>query len=402
MTMSSLMDIYRIGRGPSSSHTMAPEKGAQYMLEKYPDANKFKVILYGSLAKTGKGHGTDYVLKKTFDNIPCEIVFDTDTVDIPHPNTMDFFAYKDNNLLDKVRILSIGGGAIEIPGVENVSIKDMYMENNFDEIKKYCKDNNMSLSDYVYSHEENIKEYLALVWEQMKKTVEAGIKIDGILPGGLSVQRRAKYIYETGLRERDMTKKNNFFLAAFAYSASEENAAGCKMVTAPTCGACGVLPAGLYYEYSLFGRTDEEIIDALAVAGIIGLVIKTNASVSGAEAGCQAEIGSACSMTAAAMCALRGFNIDNIEVAAEIAMEHCLGLTCDPVGGLVQIPCIERNAVGAMRAYDAATLAEVTMINRKVTFDNVVATMYETGKDLSGCYRETAEGGLAKLYVNKP
>ena len=402
MGMTSLSEIYRIGRGPSSSHTMAPEKAAEYMKKKYPEAERFSVTLLGSLAKTGKGHRTDYAIEQTFGEIPCEILWDTSERELPHPNTMMFTAYKSGTEIGRETILSIGGGAVRIEGEPEESAKEVYRESRFSEIAYICLKNGITIPEYVWSCEPEIKEYLRKVWRQMRSTVERGLAAEGELPGGLRVKRRAKELSEYGRRDRDLIKKEHFLISAFAYAASEENAAGGRMVTAPTCGASGVLPAVLYYEEMLFSCTEDEIVNALATAGIVGQIIKVNASVSGAEAGCQAEVGSACSMAAAALCELRGFGIPQIECAAELAMEHCLGLTCDPVGGLVQIPCIERNAVGALRAYDAATLSEVIYDNRKVSFDDIVRTMYETGKDLSGCYRETAEGGLAKMYANKP
>ncbi len=400
--MTSLTEIYRIGRGPSSSHTMAPEKACFYMLRSYPEADAFRVTLYGSLCKTGRGHRTDYAILSSFGDIPCEILWDEEKTDLPHPNTMEFIALQNGRELGRKTVLSIGGGAIEIPGEPAEKPGEIYKESSFDEISALCKSRGWSLPAYVYRNEPEIRSHLAAVWKQMQRTIEAGIAAEGELPGGLHVKRRAGSLYRLGQRERDVMKKEHFLISAYAYAASEENAAGGRMVTAPTCGACGVLPAVLYYEKGFFGHTDEEMLDALAVAGIIGQLIKTNASVSGAEAGCQAEVGSACSMAAAALCTLQYMDIAQTETAAEIAMEHCLGLTCDPVGGLVQIPCIERNAVGALRAYDAATLAEAVYDNRRVSFDTVVKTMLQTGKDLAMGYRETGEGGLARCYVNKP
>ncbi|MBR5410567.1 MAG: L-serine ammonia-lyase, iron-sulfur-dependent, subunit alpha [Clostridia bacterium] len=399
--MKSIREIYKIGRGPSSSHTMGPERACLYMKEKYKRANCFEVTLYGSLAKTGAGHRTDYAIRQTFDRVPCLINKNTEKTDLPHPNTMEIAAIRNGEVLGKETVCSIGGGDIEINGVLFTNDSgEIYPESTFAEIAVFCKEKDVTLSDYVSVHEgADIWNTLGEVWDQMQKTVYAGLHTEGILPGGLGVRRRAMELRAVGKRERNLIKKENYLIAACAYAASEENAAGERMVTAPTCGASGVLPAVLYYEKELFGVDRDEIIQALAVAGLVGQLIKTNASVSGAEAGCQAEIGSACAMAAAALAALHGQGIQQIECAAEMAMEHCLGLTCDPVGGLVQIPCIERNAVAALKAYNAASLAEVVYDNRKVSFDLVVKTMYATGKDLSACYRETADGGLAKLYV---
>lgn len=400
--MTSLTELYRIGRGPSSSHTMAPEKAAFYMLRSSPLADSFQVTLYGSLAKTGRGHRTDYAILQAFSPLPCEIHWNETLEELPHPNTMEFVALKEGVELGRQIILSVGGGAIEIPGHPTDKSVEIYKEKSFDEISALCRQQGWSLPDYVYHNEPNIRQHLSAVWEQMQRTIEAGIAATGELPGGLHVKRRAGTLFHLGQRERDVMKKEHFLISAYAYASSEENAAGGRMVTAPTCGACGVLPAVLYYEKGFFGHTDEEMLDALATAGIVGQLIKTNASVSGAEAGCQAEVGSACSMAAAALATLQHMDLEQIETAAEIAMEHCLGLTCDPVDGLVQIPCIERNAVGALRSYDAATLAEAVSDNRRVSFDTVVKTMLQTGRDMARGYRETSEGGLARCYVNKP
>ena len=384
---------------------MGPEKAALYMLTHYPQADAFRVTLYGSLSKTGHGHGTDHALIATFAPLPCQIDWDTQTTDLPHPNTMDITATRKGVPLATERILSIGGGAIRVlsathGGEPAVQPEEIYPHNTFNSIWEWCEKENITLADYVRLNEgPAIENHLHHVWLQMKETVQAGMHTKGILPGGLNMQRRATQLAEAGLRDRNLLKKEHFLIAAYAYAACEENAAGGRMVTAPTCGASGVVPAVLYYESITFGCSDREIEDALAVAGLIGCIIKQNASVSGAECGCQAEIGSACAMAAGALAALHGLSIEQIECAAEIAMEHFLGLTCDPVGGLVQIPCIERNAVAALRAYDAAALAEVIWDHRKISLDLVIRTMYETGKDLSACYRETADGGLAKLYV---
>lgn len=398
--MHSVKEIFRIGRGPSSSHTMGPEKACHYMLSHFPEADEYRVTLFGSLSKTGKGHRTDYVIEQTLSPYPCRILWDRETTSLPHPNTLDIVALKDGKELATQRFLSIGGGAIEILGQPSINSEDVYPENTLKEVMEVCRERGLSLSQYVFANEgREIHKHLHEVMRQMEATIKHGLTQEGVLPGGLNVTRRAKQLIEAGLRDRNLLKKQEFLISAYSYASCEENATGEKMVTAPTCGACGVLPAVLYYEATLFGSTDEEIINALAVAGLLGCLIKQNASISGAECGCQAEIGSACSMAAGAIAFLHGLSMEQIECAAEIAMESCLGLTCDPIGGLVQIPCIERNAVAALRSYNAATLAEVVYDSHKISFDMVVRTMYETGKDLSACYRETAEGGLAKLYV---
>ncbi len=397
--MQSLKMLYKIGKGPSSSHTMGPQYAAEYINENYPDAAFVKVILYGSLALTGEGHGTDKVLKDTI-SAPNEIVLNTAEKDLPHPNTLDFIVFdNDKNEIANVRAMSIGGGEIRIEGVPAVTAPEVYPQKNFDEIKEYCLMHHLRLSDYVANYEgEGIFVFLKSVWEQMKMTVREGLSIEGILPGGLEVERKAKYLYAQRHMDETPETRENRLVCAYAYAASEQNAGGGMITTAPTCGASGVLPAVLFYMQEKKGFTDFEIAKALAAAGIVGNVVKQNASISGAEAGCQAEIGTACSMAAAALAELHFMDLDQIEYAAENAMEHYLGLTCDPVCGLVQIPCIERNAVAAMRAINALSLANFLTSTRKVKFDTVVETMYQTGKDLKHHYRETSEGGLAVNY----
>ncbi len=397
--MQSLKMLYKIGKGPSSSHTMGPQYAAEYINANYPDATFVKVILYGSLALTGEGHGTDKVLKDTI-CAPNEIVLDTQTKNLPHPNTLDFIIYdNDKKEIANVRAMSIGGGEIRIEGVPAVTAPEVYPQKNFDEIKEYCLMHHLRLSDYVANYEgEGIFVFLKSVWEQMKMTVREGLSIEGILPGGLEVERKAKYLYAQRHMDETPETRENRLVCAYAYAASEQNAGGGTITTAPTCGASGVLPAVLFYMQEKKGFTDFEIAKALAAAGIVGNVVKQNASISGAEAGCQAEIGTACSMAAAALAELHFMDLDQIEYAAENAMEHYLGLTCDPVCGLVQIPCIERNAVAAMRAINALSLANFLTSTRKVKFDTVVETMYQTGKDLKHHYRETSEGGLAVNY----
>ncbi len=397
--MFSLKEIYRIGRGPSSSHTMGREKACKQMLKQNPEADRFVVTLFGSLAKTGKGHRTDYAIEQTFGAIPVEILFDYDKEDLPHPNTMEIVAYQGETELARKIICSVGGGAIEVQGEPRTQSETVYPETLYKEIEERCQREGITLSEYVRLCEgADIDAYLKKVWQRMKDTIHAGLNHQGEIPGGLEIQRKAGILLKQGQGKAFGHEKAIYMMSAYAYAASEENASGEKMVTAPTCGASGVLPAVLYFKQQELGYTDEEIIDALATAGLIGNLIKTNASISGAECGCQAEIGSACAMAAAAFAQLKGLNLTQIECAAEIALEHHLGLTCDPVCGLVQIPCIERNAVAAMRAVDAVSLAEMLYEQRKISLDVAIQTMYETGKDLSVRYRETSEGGLAKLY----
>ena len=397
--MASLRELYRTGPGPSSSHTIAPARASRLFLDTHPDADGFKVVLYGSLAKTGYGHGTEHVIKESFASKPLTLELDYLTVDLAHPNTMDISSLKNGEITDTWRVFSTGGGSIEIEGREEGADVAVYPHSTFDEIAEYLKKNNMRIPDYIEEAEgSEIWDFLGSVWQTMKESIDRGLSAEGVLPGGLEVMRKAKTLYKRGHIDESSETKENRMVCAYAYAVSEENASGGVVVTAPTCGASGVLPAVLRYQQVKRGFSDRDICRALACAGLFGNLIKTNASISGAECGCQAEIGSACSMAAAALAELFEMELEQIEYAAEVAMEHHLGLTCDPIRGLVQIPCIERNAVGAMRAIQAVNLANFLSDTRKISFDLVIQTMYETGKDMSKIYRETAEGGLAKLY----
>lgn len=397
--MKSIREIYKIGRGPSSSHTMGPDRAARLFGAEYPQADGYRVVLYGSLAKTGRGHKTDTAVTEALAPKPVEVVFEPETQDLPHPNTMDFFALNDGVETGHMRVLSIGGGDISIEGRPEAVLPDLYGEHSFSEISDYCKQHNLRISDYVERHEgAEIWEYLFDVWNTMKHTIAQGLSASGRLHGGLGVERKAQYLYHQRHIDESVATRENRLVCAYAFAAAEQSADGGTVVTAPTCGASGVMPAALLYMQENKGFSDRQILRALAVGGIVGDLIKTNASISGAQCGCQAEIGSACSMTAAALGELFEMGLDQIEYAAEVAMEHHLGLTCDPIGGLVQIPCIERNAVAAMRAINALSLANFLSGTRKISFDMVVQTMYETGLDMSHRYRETSEGGLAKLY----
>ena len=397
--MRSIRDVYKIGYGPSSSHTMGPGKAARLFREAFPQADAFAVTLYGSLALTGKGHGTDRAITRELDPIPCEISWDTTTSPLPHPNTMDLFAYQGGQELGRWRMLSIGGGDVLRDGEQPHLPEEIYPHRNFGAILDCCAAGRIRLPQYVEEAEgKEIWDYLAEVWQAMKNAVREGLAAEGVLPGGLELERKAGYLFRQTHIDESPTTKENRLVCSYAYAVAEQNAGGGIVVTAPTCGSCGVLPAVLYYQQEKRDFSDEEIVRALAAAGVVGAVIKSNASVSGAECGCQAEIGSACSMAAAALGELFSLTLAEIEYAAEIAMEHMLGLTCDPVDGLVQIPCIERNAVAAMRAMNAVSLADFLSDTRKVSFDAVVRTMYETGRDMPGKYRETSQGGLALLY----
>ena len=361
--MHSLKELYRIGKGPSSSHTIGPERACRLFKSENPTATSFTVRLFGSLAKTGIGHGTDKVIESI---LPCVTIEYDETTECLHPNTMELIAYMGGVKCNFMRVYSVGGGAIKVEGREDSEGKHVYNMRKMSQIRAYCESAHMRLYDYVFSCEgEALKEYLAEVWETMKAAVARGVRSEGILPGGLEVERRAKILFNGETPEEAAEVRENRLVCAYAFAVSEENAAGGTIVTAPTCGACGVLPAVLCYMQERKGYSDEEIINALATA---------------------------------ALAELRGLTLGQIEYAAEVAMEHHLGLTCDPICGLVQIPCIERNAVAAMRAINAASLAYFLSDSRKISFDLVVETMYETGKDLRRPYRETAEGGLAKLY----
>ena len=395
--MKSLKELYQIGSGPSSSHTMAPEKIAKIFKKEYPEA-EFKVHLYGSLAYTGKGHGTDTVLKKVLGE-NAEIIFDYDKTDIPHPNTLDTEVFMNGKRIACRRAYSLGGGAYRIEGEPEDTIPQVYPHKSFAEIKEYCIKNDIRLSDYVFRAEPEIREYLDTIWETMVAAIKRGLSAEGVLPGGLGVQRKAKFLYSQRHIDESPETRENRMVCSYAFAVAEENAAGGTIVTAPTCGSSGVLPSVLYYVQKMRNVTKDAILRGLAVAGLIGNIIKTNASVSGAECGCQAEIGSACAMAAGGLAEMFELGYDQIEYATEICIEHHLGLTCDPVAGLVQIPCIERNAVAAMRALNALSLADFLFSTRKVSLDTIIEVMYETGKDLSSRYRETSEAGMAKLYT---
>ena len=399
--MQSLRELYKIGRGPSSSHTMGPERAILDLKKQFAKADLFKITLFGSLALTGEGHGTDRIIKETLSPVPCQITFDKKTPCDFHPNTMDVEAYRDGILLGKKRIYSVGGGSIVFEGEEIAEIdNNVYDLNTFTQIADYCATHNKRIWEYVKEREgEEIFIYLHKVWDIMKEAINHGLTTRGVLPGGLDTQRRAQILFNQRHIDESAQTKENRLVCSYAFAVSEQNASGGTIVTAPTCGACGVVPSVLKYYQDKNGFSDEQIVRALATGGIIGNLIKTNASISGAECGCQAEIGSACCMAAAALAELFEMGLGQIEYAAEVAMEHHLGLTCDPIGGLVQIPCIERNAVAAMRAINALSLANFLTDSRKISFDLVIKVMYETGKNLLSDYRETSSGGLAKHYV---
>lgn len=403
--MKSIRDIYKIGTGPSSSHTMGPAFAASIFKSENPEADRFQVLLYGSLSKTGRGHGTDRAVKQAFTPVETEVVFtDSELKGMRHPNTLDLIAYRGGVELNRMRAYSIGGGDIVIQGRDmgNAYREEVYLENSFAEIKQFCQYRHIDLVEYIAINEgEEIWDYLAEIWKAMQNAIEEGLSREGVLPGGLNIVRKAKYLYEYKLKNPYPEVLECQKVCAYAYAVSEQNADNGTIVTAPTCGAAGVVPAVLYYFQQKRKLYVKEIVHALGVAGLFGELAKRNASVSGAECGCQAEIGVACSMAAAALGQIFHYDINQIEYAAEIALEHHLGLTCDPIRGLVQVPCIERNAVAAMRAINAANLAYFLADTRTISFDMVLKSMYHTGLDMNHRYRETAEGGLAHAYSRR-
>ena len=392
--MQSLKSLYKIGKGPSSSHTIGPQIIAEYVEKNYGKGD-YTVELFGSLALTGRGHGTDSVIKSVLGE-NTKIVFNTTEKDLEHPNTLKVFL----NGNQIVTALSIGGGSVIINGKKLEDAYEIYPQKNFQEIMNFCLQKRFNLVDYVKYYESDVFEHLKVVWQVMKDSVERGLNTSGVLNGGLNLHRKAKELFYTVAKFETAIMTENRKLSAYAMAVAEENADNGTIVTAPTCGSCGIVPSILYYMYKNFNVKDEDIINALAVAGVIGNVVKNNASISGAECGCQAEVGVACSMAAAALGQINDLDIFTIECAAEIGLEHNLGLTCDPVLGLVQIPCIERNAMASVKAVNAVTLAKSLEGKHKISFDDIVKVMYETGKDMSSNYRETSVSGLAKLYNN--
>ncbi len=401
--MKSIKEIYRIGTGPSSSHTMGPRKAAEIFLQRYPQPARFRVTLYGSLAATGKGHMTNVAITETLQpTAPVEIVWEPKIFLPFHPNGMKFEALdSEGHTTGQWTVFSIGGGALaeEHDGKGSVNTPEVYSMNHLTEILQWCERTGKSYWEYVKECEESdIWDYLAQVWDTMKDSIRRGLDNEGVLPGPLNLRRKAStyHIRATGYKS---SLQSRGLVFAYALAVSEENAAGGTIVTAPTCGSCGVIPAVLYHLQKSRDFSDIRILRALATAGLIGNIVKQNASISGAEAGCQAEVGTACSMASAAANQLFGGSPSQIEYAAEMGLEHHLGMTCDPVCGLVQIPCIERNAYAAARALDANLYASFTDGMHRVSFDKVVAVMKETGNDLPSLYKETSEGGLAKEYT---
>ena len=396
--MKSLTELYKIGVGPSSSHTMGPVKACEWFLDRFDGYDGYVVTLFGSLAMTGAGHGTDRAIERAFGNRKVTILWDVTTECKVHPNTMTIEAISHDLPAEKVTVYSVGGGEIRVEGEKFEESKDVYPHDTFEEIKSYCQQNDLRLWQYVERFESQfLPPHVAKIWKKMQESVNLGLKKDGVLPGGLNVVRRAKKLISSSCDVTRQARKDRL-VSAYAFAVGEQNASGGTVVTAPTCGASGVLPAVFFYAKKHQKFSDEAICRALMTAGLVGNVVKTNASISGAECGCQAEIGTACAMAAAGLAELYGMSTEQIEYSAEVALEHHLGLTCDPVCGLVQIPCIERNAVAAMRAINAVSIATFLADSRKISFDTVVRAMYETGRDIGVGYRETSTGGLAKVY----
>jgi len=396
--MESIKDIYRIGHGPSSSHTMAPMRAARMFAERNKGAVRFNVTLYGSLAATGKGHMTDQAILEMLSPIAKTTIDWKPSVFLSfHPNGMQFQSYNESDEeLDNWTVFSIGGGALANEHFNELSSKHIYKEHTIYDIQAICEKTGYSYWEYVEQHEgPEIWDYLADVWAVMQQAVRNGVEAEGILPGGLGLRRKASD-YLIRAKGYGSSIKNRGMVFAYALAVSEENACGGKIVTAPTCGSCGVMPAVLFHLRETREFRDSRILRALATAGLFGNVVRTNASISGAEVGCQGEVGVACAMAAAAASQLFGGTPAQIEYAAEMGLEHHLGLTCDPVCGLVQIPCIERNAFAAARALDANTFSNFSDGKHRVSFDQVVEVMRETGNDLPSLYKETSTGGLAK------
>ncbi|MGL4677730.1 MAG: L-serine ammonia-lyase, iron-sulfur-dependent, subunit alpha [Brevinema sp.] len=402
--MYSLKELYRSGFGPSSSHTIGPFRAGTIIKAKNPTATSFRVQLLGSLAATGIGHFTDKALEQAFGESPLEILWKDDVWPEQHPNGMILEALdSDGAIIDTWEVFSVGGGTLVNAGESTKSGTHTYPHNYLAEIMDYCKEKQIELWEYVdYFDDGDIWEYLEDIRQTMMTAIQKGLdNKEHYLPSPLKYARRAPEVYKNTLSENNPSIRENGLLSAYALAVSEQNASMGIVVTAPTCGACGVLPSVLRYLQEVYHKSDEEICRALAVAGILGLIAKHNASISGAEAGCQAEVGVACAMAAGAAAYLLGYDIYHIENAAEVAIEHHLGMTCDPLGGYVLIPCIERNATAAVRAIQSAYFVHLTGAEHLITYDEVLQTMIETGKDMQSAYKETALGGLAKYYNKK-
>ena len=397
--MITLRELYRIGHGPSSSHTMGPRKAAQQFLATYDLATHFSVTLYGSLAATGKGHMTDVAILDILGEERTTIIWEPKIFLPFHPNGMKFEALDaQGHIIGTWTVYSVGGGALAEEGAPTVQYEKIYSMHYATDILQWCEEKGRNYWEYVQECEGNeIWDYLKEVWDTMRAAVESGLEHEEVLPGPLNLRRKA-VSYLTRAEGYQASMKSRGLIFAYALAVSEENASGGRIVTAPTCGSCGVLPGVLYHLWKSRQISEARILRALATAGLFGNIVKTNASISGAEVGCQGEVGVACAMAAAAASQLFGGTPAQIEYAAEMGLEHHLGLTCDPVCGLVQIPCIERNAYAAARAMDANSYAMFTDGKHRVSFDKVVEVMKETGHDLPSLYKETSEGGLARTF----
>lgn len=393
--MESIRELYTIGKGPSSSHTMGPRKASEQFLAKYPDAFKYKVTIFGSLAATGKGHLTGEAIEEVFADKTIELIWKPKVFLPRHPNALTFEAIDNNGeIINSWTAYSVGGGAI-VDDNTQLETKRVYNLTTMNDILEYCNKRHINLWEFVEEYEDDdIWDYLKVVWKAMVNAIKKGSERGGILPGKLNLPRKS-VVFKTKSHNYTGLSKRNTLLYSYALAVSEQNASGGTIVTAPTCGACGALPAVLYHHKNTYKLKNSQIIKALAVAGLIGNLVKWNATISGAEAGCQAEVGTACAMASAAATFLLGGNNYQIEYAAEMGIEHHLGLTCDPLYGLVQVPCIERNVFAASRALNHASYALLADGRRIITFDQVVRTMKQTGHDLPELYKETSLGGLA-------
>ena len=398
--MKSIREIYRIGYGPSSSHTMGPQRAAEEFKKKHPGAASYLVELFGSLAATGKGHLTDKVIINTFAPITVKIAWKKESLPL-HPNGMIFKALdQDGAVSADWTVYSTGGGAIRSKDDWHTPQPSIYPLTTMDDILQWKTDTGGNLWEFVELHEEkDIWSYLETVWDTMKDAIQNGLNNEGLLPGPLHLQRKAAG-YKTQSVNSSRIIREIGSLSSYALAVAEENAGGGKIVTAPTCGSCGVVPATLYFLRESYDFPEQRIIRALATAGLIGNLVKTGASIAGAEVGCQGEIGTACAMAAAAAAQLLGGTVSQIEYAAEMGIEHHLGLTCDPVEGYVQIPCIERNPAAAVRALHCASFAIFSDGGQRISFDEVVRTMKETGQDMQKAYKETSKKGLAMHWLD--
>ena len=399
--METIKKIYKIGYGPSSSHTMGPNRAAEMFAARTKlTATNYRVTLYGSLAATGRGHHTDLAITRGLAPKDVELVWHADIVKPFHPNGMLFEALdNEGHVQDSWLVYSIGGGYLateegDVPlGITPEG--EVYPHNTMTDIMAYIEQEGLSFWEYVEQCEDgSLWFYLEEMWQQMQQTIEEGLQDDRVIAGGLHLRSKAHqyFVRASGFKP---SLQSRALVIAYALATSEQNACGGRIVTAPTCGSSGVLPAVLYHLKTAHNFSDREILRAMATAGLFANVIKKGATLSGAEAGCQAEVGSACVMAAVASNQLFGGSPKQIEYAAEMAMEHNLGLTCDPLCGLVQIPCIERNAMAALRALDINIYAMMSDGRHIISFDKVVKTMKLTGHDLPSLYKETSLGGLA-------